>query len=192
MQVAYNPRQSMVVVKYESGTSSSFTLSPDVATSVLADLGRYIANPSNRAEGFIPAADSAVEELYSAHVLECAARMNPAKPGVWRYSLTWVRPLVPCPGAKELAAVDVPLGACCPPELMALWRPLTGYAICLDFPPPGPPRRWSAEAKSRVRRSRLVKRVEKRAPLFADELVERELAARPSYFNVQETDNEEH
>jgi hypothetical protein len=57
-----------------------------------------------------------------------------------------------------------------------------GYGICIDFPRSEVVKRWSAEAKGRVRLSRLTKRIQRAAPLFADELLERELSNRPDYF----------
>lgn len=49
-------------------------------------------------------------------------------------------------------------------------------------------RRWSKEAKARVRRRNLAARLARQAPLFADELFSRETALRPAYFageNIQ-------
>ncbi|HBW0932380.1 TPA: theronine dehydrogenase, partial [Klebsiella pneumoniae] len=43
--------------------------------------------------------------------------------------------------------------------------------------------RWSDERKAAVRRRNMQARIHRVAPLFADELIERELAARPEYFN---------
>lgn len=79
--------------------------------------------------------------------------------------------------------MEVPAGTRCPPEMRAAWdaRP-QGYGLCIDFPRSEAVKRWSAEAKGRVRRNRLTKRLEKAVPLFADELLERELAKRPEYF----------
>ncbi|EQC1484841.1 theronine dehydrogenase, partial [Klebsiella pneumoniae] len=42
---------------------------------------------------------------------------------------------------------------------------------------------WSDERKAAVRRRNMQARIHRVAPLFADELIERELAARPEYFN---------
>ncbi|RWT91188.1 hypothetical protein [Raoultella ornithinolytica] len=56
-------------------------------------------------------------------------------------------------------------------------------AVCLDFCGDKPIRRWSEEQKAAARRRNLAKRVYRTAPLFADELIERELEARPDYFS---------
>lgn len=100
----------------------------------------------------------------------------------WRYSVRWGLPHKPCPGAFELAAAEVPAGSPCPEAVRAHWKPGTGYAVCLDFPQAAPVRRWSEDRKAAARKRNLTRRVERAAPLFADELIARELAARPDYF----------
>lgn len=96
--------------------------------------------------------------------------MTKQKPApLWRYSLRWSLPHRPCPGPLELAVAEVLAGARCPPEVSALWRPGTGYAVCLDFPQAQAVRRWSDEQRVAVRKRNLVRRVERAAPLFADE-----------------------
>ncbi|WP_205315989.1 theronine dehydrogenase [Ochrobactrum sp. 3-3] len=100
-----------------------------------------------------------------------------------RYSLAWRRPDLPCPGPKVLIERVVPMGSKCPPEIMALWRPGQGYAICFDFLSSKPVRRWSKEAKASVRRRNLRRRLERRFPLFAQMFAEAELAKRPAYFD---------
>ncbi|MBL1980692.1 theronine dehydrogenase, partial [Klebsiella pneumoniae] len=45
-----------------------------------------------------------------------------------------------------------------------------------------PIRRWSDERKAATRRRNLARRVNRIAPLFADDLIERELTVRPDYF----------
>ncbi len=102
--------------------------------------------------------------------------------GVWRYSLRWGLPQRPCPGLAELVAAEVPAGANCPVEVADRWQPGSGYVVCIDFPPPAPIRQWSDERKAQARRRNLARRVEKAAPLFANELIARELEARPDYF----------
>jgi DNA-binding XRE family transcriptional regulator len=49
--------------------------------------------------------------------------------------------------------------------------------VCLDFCGDKPIRRWSEEQKAAARRRNLAKRVYRTAPLFADELIEREHGA---------------
>ncbi len=100
----------------------------------------------------------------------------------WRYSLRWALPHKPCPGLTELASAEVEPGQPCPRLIDELWKPGTGYAVCLDFQQPDTMRRWSQEARARVRRSNLAKRLQVQAPLFADELYAREIEQRAGYF----------
>lgn len=93
----------------------------------------------------------------------------------WRYSLRWKRP-GPCPGEPELASEVVEAGKPAPESVMSLWVAGAGYAVCVDFLYDRPVRRWSDERKAATRRRNLI------APLFADELIGRELAARPDYY----------
>ena len=106
---------------------------------------------------------------------------SPKVISLWRYSLRWCLPHRPCPGQKELLAIDVPAGRDCPDEIRAMWRPDTGYAVCIDFEWK-PIKRWSDERRAASRRRNLQRRIEKLAPLFADELIERELHNRADYF----------
>lgn len=99
-----------------------------------------------------------------------------------RYSLEWRLPHVPCPGERVLIALDVPAGSPVPPEVMALWKPGAGYAVCWNTLTVKPIRRWSAEAKGAARKRNLRRRLEKKMPLFADMLAEEEIARRPGYF----------
>lgn len=99
----------------------------------------------------------------------------------WRYSLRWKLP-VPCPGPPELVSEVVDAGEKAPESVMSRWVAGAGYAICVDFLYDRPIRRWSDERKAAVRLGRLKERINKSAPLFADELIERELTARPDYF----------
>lgn len=104
----------------------------------------------------------------------------------WRYSVRWALPHLPCPGPRELAAAEVDAGAACPPEVEAFWKPGAGYAVSIDFQAPAVIRRWSKEAKGRARRKRLETRLMRRAPLFAAELIARELESRPGYYQGED------
>ena len=75
---------------------------------------------------------------------------------------------------------EVEAGQSAPESIMSLW--IAGYAVCVDFLSDKPIRRWSEERKAAARRRNLTARVNRIAPLFADELIERELEARPAYF----------
>lgn len=99
----------------------------------------------------------------------------------WRYSLRWKRP-DPCPGESELASEVVEAGKPAPESVMSLWVAGAGYAVCVDFLYDRQIRRWTDERKATIRRRNLARRVNRIAPLFADELIGRELAARPDYY----------
>lgn len=102
----------------------------------------------------------------------------------WRYSLRWGLPHKPCPGPMVLATADVPAGQRCPESVASLWKPGAGYCITIDFLEPDTPlRRWSDEQKAKVRRRRLAERIRRTAPLFAEELIAREMEARRDYFD---------
>lgn len=67
-----------------------------------------------------------------------------------------------------------------PQDVEHLWEPGV-VAICWTEAP-SPVRRLSQDGLARVRRARLRRRLEKKCPLFADQLFDQELAARPDYF----------
>jgi hypothetical protein len=46
------------------------------------------------------------------------------------------------------------------------------------------PRKLSEASKQKIRRRNLVRRIEKQAPLFKAEFLERDLAAKPNYFGI--------
>lgn len=93
----------------------------------------------------------------------------------WRYSLRWRLPRTPCPGPQELVSEVVEAGKPAPESVMARWVAGVGYAVCVDFLDDRQIRRWSDERKAAARRRNLERRVNRIAPLFADELIEREL-----------------
>lgn len=106
----------------------------------------------------------------------------------WRYSLRWKLPHRPCPGPHELVSEVVEAGQPAPESVMARWVAGAGYAVCVDFLDERQIRRWSDERKAAARRRNLARRVNRIAPLFADELIERELETRPEYFRGKSAD----
>lgn len=100
----------------------------------------------------------------------------------WRYSLRWRLPRTPCPGPQELVSEVVAAGKHAPESVMARWVAGAGYAVCVDFLNERQIRRWSDERKAAARRRNLERRVNRIAPLFADELIEREMDKRLEYF----------
>ena len=101
----------------------------------------------------------------------------------WMYSVRWTLRHLPCPGEKELIRMIVPAGAVAPPEVLAAHTFNSGYAVCIDFLSHEEIKRWSPERKAATRKRNLERRVNRLAPLFADELIARELEARPDYFS---------
>lgn len=65
-------------------------------------------------------------------------------------------------------------------------RPGCGYSLAWSPVRTKPPRRWSAEAKGRRRRQNLRNRLEKKIPLFADQLYSDEVERRPDYYHPKE------
>ena len=100
----------------------------------------------------------------------------------WRYSLRWKLPHRPCPGAHELVSEVVEAGQPAPESVMARWVAGAGYAVCVDFLGESQVRRWSEERNAAARRRNLERRINRIAPLFAEELISRELTERPDYF----------
>lgn len=75
-----------------------------------------------------------------------------------------------------------------PPEIDALWRemgPGSGWSVGWECIEQRPVRRWSQAAKARVRQANLRKRIEKKFPLFAEDFIAAEIAARPDYFEAR-------
>lgn len=97
----------------------------------------------------------------------------------WRYSLRWRLPRTPCPGPQELASEVVDAGKPAPESVLSRWVPGAGYAVCVDFLDERQVKRWSDERKAAARRRNLERRVNRIAPLFADEFIEWELVLAP-------------
>lgn len=100
-----------------------------------------------------------------------------------RYTITWRNPYKPRP-------VGLPKILCCSPfeeELTLPWIiasnwGLSAWAIGIYFEHPKPKRKMDEEKRASMRRKRMQTRVEKTAPLFADEFEKNELEKRPEYF----------
>lgn len=102
----------------------------------------------------------------------------------WVYRVRWSNPYTynESNGKDyELAVQTVTAGTPCPKELEELAASHPGYGITLGFHY-GQRRTWTPEAKGRKRAANMRRRIENAAPLFAAELIERELADRPDYF----------
>jgi hypothetical protein len=66
---------------------------------------------------------------------------------------------------------------------MALCSPGCGYAVSWEMVTQKPIRRWSKEARARVRRRNLQQRIEKKFPLFAAIFIADEIKRCPEYFD---------
>lgn len=106
----------------------------------------------------------------------------------WRYSLRWKLPHRTCPGPHELVSEVVEAGQPAPESVMARWEAGAGYAVCVDFLDERQIWRWSDERKAAARRRNLERRVNRIAPLFADELIERGLRPDRSIFAENQHD----
>lgn len=74
-----------------------------------------------------------------------------------------------------------------PKEIDDAWRemgPGSGWSVGWEMIEQRPVKRWSPAAKARVRQSNLRKRMEQKFPLFAEQFIASELAARPHYFEA--------
>ena len=104
----------------------------------------------------------------------------------WRCTLAWRNPYIAPPGPRVLASVLCERPHPVPPEIMDLWQAGSGYSIGWELVEQRPIRRWSSQAKARVRQANLKKRITRRYPLFADLFISAELAARPSYYSAED------
>ncbi len=103
---------------------------------------------------------------------------------VWQ--VQWGNPQTPLPAGmpRVLAEVFVPAphetGARRPAAIDTVTRP-SGYTVyCGAVMPPLVP--LSPERLARLRRQRLEARVQRKTPMFAAEMIERGLAAKPAYY----------
>ncbi|MDH2328312.1 hypothetical protein QCN27_15710 [Cereibacter sp. SYSU M97828] len=99
-----------------------------------------------------------------------------------RYILRWGNPTVPPPGPHVLIAQLVPRGDPCPKAVMDQWVAGAGYVISWELVTPQPVKRWSKEAKAKVREANLRRRMEKKYPLFAERFIFEELTRRRAYY----------
>ena len=77
-----------------------------------------------------------------------------------------------------------------PESVEHLWQP--GRVVIAWSANEGPPRRLSQDSLASVRQKRLRRRLEKKHPLFADELFAREIEARPDHFaGIRRSDKEQ-
>lgn len=110
----------------------------------------------------------------------------------WRIALEWTNPYTEPPNGKRVLAekfIITDKGGCKYPEE---WKDLhtlgDGYGFaCAHISPP--PKVWSKDRLAVTRKKRLKKRIQSKAPMFADQLIEEEIEKNPYYYNG-ETDAE--
>ena len=61
-------------------------------------------------------------------------------------------------------------------------KPGSGWSVGWECIEQRPIKRWSPEARARVRQGNLRRRMEKKYPLFAEDFIAAEMASRPQYF----------
>lgn len=123
----------------------------------------------------------------------------------WEYSVRWGNPYTEPPDGmpRVLLTVQVPPspgggapGA--PPEIDRVWREANAafvaslppgspvkwpWSVCLHDVLP-PPRQLSDEAKFRLRRMRLERRMLRKYPMFAEQFVREMLLRKPDYYGL--------
>ncbi|WP_444452016.1 hypothetical protein ACTTAI_13240 [Rhodobacter capsulatus] len=109
----------------------------------------------------------------------------------WRCQLCWGNPYTsPPPGVSRIAMsvlCDRPHPI--PDEIEQMsglgteYGPGSGWTIRWEMIEQRPVRRWSQEARAKVRKNNLRKRMEAKFPLFAEDFIAAEIARRPSYFD---------
>ena len=62
------------------------------------------------------------------------------------------------------------------------YEPGSGWTVGWECVHQRPIRRWSQAARARVRQRNLRRRIENKFPLFAEDFIAAEIAARPSYY----------
>ena len=111
--------------------------------------------------------------------------MSRSAPTIWRHSLRWGNPHTQAPGPRVLIEIETD-NPKTPPEILARWRAGAGYAVTAQPLPSASPRRWSQEAKARVRQRNLRQRLERKLPLLAAQLIAEELERRPEYYAARD------
>lgn len=106
------------------------------------------------------------------------------------WSLRWGNPYSEPPDGlpRVRLSIQVPAGTPCPAAIKDQFEPGSGWIVSWQAVDQGPIRRWSQEAKARVRQGNLRKRMERKFPLFAETFIEDELRARPEYFAAEDED----
>jgi len=103
------------------------------------------------------------------------------------WSIKWGNPHRTPPDGKpqclgqKVVRYDGPWGHTCPPELADLHQLGDGYSLNVTFVSK-PPRMLPQQTLASIRLKRLRRRVEKKYPLFAEQIIADEIACKPDYY----------
>jgi len=109
--------------------------------------------------------------------------------GQYIYSVRWSNPYNKPPDGQpevlgQMTVNSETSGAPgCPEELRRLHVLGSGYALYCDSVPV-PIQHWSPERLFAYRRKRLERRIRKKYPLFAEQMIEEAMRAKPDYYGV--------
>lgn len=109
------------------------------------------------------------------------------KPEMIRWTLAWNNSRTNPPEGRPRVLIEQILPRGVQPEEI-LKAHVLGSPYGVHFQPidQTPPRQLSLEAKQRIRRKAVARRIEKAAPLFAASLLEQTLKSQPEYFGRNE------
>ena len=102
----------------------------------------------------------------------------------YEYSIRWGSPYTDPPDGIRCMAEEHTDVNVCPPGIQELKETLgygSGWFICFSWTRKEGTK-WSLEAKQRVRRSRLRKRIEKKWPMFADQFFQEIIERKPDHY----------
>lgn len=94
----------------------------------------------------------------------------------------------PTERGEVLLEVEAPHDGTTPALINAMWSPGCGYSVhfsVVDLAAPS--RRLSEPAKQNLRRKSLARRLNSKMPLFAAEMIEQTIAAKPDYFGERKS-----
>jgi hypothetical protein len=115
----------------------------------------------------------------------------------WVFAIVWGSPYTNPPAEQPRVLMSVVRwqvsGHPVPEDITLKYAEIgfgTGWALSVSIDPEFTEqqrlaRQFSPERKAALRKGNLRRRVEKRAPLFAEEIIQRELARDPSYYNAE-------
>ena len=110
----------------------------------------------------------------------------------WVFEIAWANPYTSPPDGQTRVLMSVTRvqtsGHPVPPEIDERYRELgfgTGWCLRVSHDITATYRPKPLEAKQKLRRTALARRVAAKAPLFADQLIQAELERQPEYYGVR-------